>query len=52
METPLTQPWDSRLREAIRANSARVTLPDKAAGHLMELVKNSAIPGRGENYPI
>lgn len=52
METPLTRQWDSRLRETIRANSGRVTLPVEAAGHIMELVKNGATPGRGENYPI
>ena len=52
METALTRQWDSRLRETIRANSGRVTLPEGAARHIMELVKNSAIPGWGENYPI
>jgi 3-oxoacyl-[acyl-carrier protein] reductase len=52
METPLTRQWDSRLQEAIRANSTRITLPAEAAARILELVENSAIPGRGENHPI
>ena len=52
METPLTEQWDARLREAIRANSARITLPGEAAGRIMELVADGATVGRGENYPV
>jgi hypothetical protein len=48
----LTRQWDSRLQEAIRANSTRITLPAEAAARILELVENSAIPGRGENHPI
>jgi hypothetical protein len=40
------------LQEAIRANSTRITLPAEAAARILELVENSAIPGRGENHPI
>jgi len=52
METPLTERWDSRLREAIRANSRRITIPAEAAARIVELVKNQATPGRGENHPL
>jgi len=52
METPLTRQWDSRLREAIRANSGRITIPAAAAARIVDLVKDSAVLGRGENYPV
>jgi len=52
METPLTQQWDSRLRESIRANSSRITIPAEAAGRILDLVEDIAVPGRGENYPV
>lgn len=52
METPLTGQWDARLREAIRANSSRITLPTEAAAHIVTLVTDAAVPGKGENYPV
>ena len=51
METPLTQKWDSRLRDAIR-NAGRVTLPTEAAARIVALVEDTATPGRGENYSV
>ena len=52
METPLTEQWDSRLREAIRANSGRISIPTEAAARIVELVQDGAVLGRGENYPV
>lgn len=52
MDTPLTQSWDSRMRETISSMSGRVTVPAAAAGRIVELAENAAIPGAGENYPI
>jgi len=52
METPLTQQWDNRLRESIRANSTRLTVPAGAAARILELVQDEALPGSGENYSI
>lgn len=52
METPLTQQWDSRLRETIRANSGRITLPTEAAVRIVNLVESSAISGCGQNYSV
>jgi NAD(P)-dependent dehydrogenase (short-subunit alcohol dehydrogenase family) len=52
MDTPLTQKWDSRLREIIRTNSSRLTEPIEAAKRLLELVTDETTPGRGEDYPI
>jgi 3-oxoacyl-[acyl-carrier protein] reductase len=52
MDTPLSQQWDARLRELIRANSERVTIPAAAAARLVELVEDKNIPGRGEIYPV
>ena len=54
METSLTQQWDSRLRETIRANSGRLTQPVEAAARIVALVGSDSdtVPGRGENYPV
>lgn len=52
METPLTQQWDSRLREAIRNNSPRISVPTEAAQRIVDLSASAAVPGRGENYPV
>jgi 3-oxoacyl-[acyl-carrier protein] reductase len=52
MDTPLTNRWDSRLRDIIRANSSRVTEPDAAAKRILELVTDETAPGRGEDYPV
>jgi 3-oxoacyl-[acyl-carrier protein] reductase len=52
METSLTQQWDSRLREAIRTNSGRITLPAEAAARIVALAGNETTPGRGENYSV
>ena len=52
METPLTEQWDSRLREAIRVNSGRISIPTEAAARIVELVQDGAVLGRGENYPV
>jgi 3-oxoacyl-[acyl-carrier protein] reductase len=52
MDTALTQQWDARFRETIRANSGRITLPTEAAARILELVENGAAPGRGENYAV
>lgn len=52
METSLTELWDSRWREAIRANSGRTTLPTKAAGLIVSLVEDNTVLGRGENYAV
>ena len=52
METPLTQGWDSRIRETIRSMSTRVTVPAEAARRIVELTEDAATPGSGENYPI
>jgi 3-oxoacyl-[acyl-carrier protein] reductase len=52
MDTPLTQKWDSRLREIVRTNSSRLTEPIEAAKRLLELVTDETTPGRGEDYPI
>jgi NAD(P)-dependent dehydrogenase (short-subunit alcohol dehydrogenase family) len=52
METPLTRQWDSRLQEAIRANSGRITIPAEAAARIFQLVEDSTVLGQGENHPI
>lgn len=52
MDTPLTQQWDARLREAICAHSSRITQPAEAAARILDLINNGSISGRGENYPI
>jgi 3-oxoacyl-[acyl-carrier protein] reductase len=52
METPLTQQWDARLQEAIRANAGRITRPVEAAARIFNLVEDMAVPGQGENYPV
>lgn len=52
MDTHLTQQWDNRLRETIRAHSGRITLPPEAAKRLVEMAESDAVPGRGENHPI
>jgi NAD(P)-dependent dehydrogenase (short-subunit alcohol dehydrogenase family) len=52
MDTPLSQQWDARLRELIRANSERVTIPTTAAARVVELVEDSKVPGKGEIYPV
>jgi 3-oxoacyl-[acyl-carrier protein] reductase len=51
METSLTERWDARLRDAIRSNAGRITVPAIAAGRIVALV-DEAIPGQGENYPL
>jgi 3-oxoacyl-[acyl-carrier protein] reductase len=51
MDTPLTERWDDRFREAIRAAS-RVTDPVFAARRLVELVESDTVQGRGEDYPV
>jgi glucose 1-dehydrogenase len=52
MDTPLSQQWDARLRDLIRANSERITIPATAAARTLQLVGDSKIPGRGESYPV
>jgi NAD(P)-dependent dehydrogenase (short-subunit alcohol dehydrogenase family) len=52
MDTPLSQQWDMRLRELIRANSERITIPATAAARILELVEDSNVPGKGEIYPV
>jgi 3-oxoacyl-[acyl-carrier protein] reductase len=52
METRLTQTWDARLREAIRTNSVRTTMPAEAAARVLALVEDESIPGQGEDYPV
>jgi 3-oxoacyl-[acyl-carrier protein] reductase len=52
MDTPLSQQWDARLRELIRANSERITIPATAAARILELVEGSQVPGKGEIYPV
>ena len=52
MDTPLTSQWDSRLRDVIRSNSTRITLPSEAAKRVLALLESSDLPGRGENYPV
>lgn len=52
MDTPLSQQWDARLRELIRANSERITVPAAAAARILELVEDSHVPGKGEIYPV
>jgi NAD(P)-dependent dehydrogenase (short-subunit alcohol dehydrogenase family) len=52
METPLTQQWDARLSEAIRANAGRITVPAEAAARIFNLVTAGEALGRGENYPV
>jgi len=51
MDTPLTQQWDGRLRDAIRSISSRGTVAE-AALHILELVENPNAQGQGEDYPI
>ena len=51
METPLSQQWDARLRELIRANSERITIPATAASRVLQLVEDNQVPGKGEIYP-
>jgi NAD(P)-dependent dehydrogenase (short-subunit alcohol dehydrogenase family) len=52
MDTPLTEQWDARLREAIRAASPRVSHIEQAAARLLELACDERIEGQGEDYPI
>lgn len=52
MDTPLSQQWDARLRDLIRANSERITIPSTAAVRILELVEESKVPGKGEIYPV
>ena len=51
METSLSQQWDARLRDLIRANS-RNTDPATAASRIVELVQDVNTPGKGETYPV
>jgi 3-oxoacyl-[acyl-carrier protein] reductase len=52
MRTALTEAWDARLREAIAASMARVLEPDEVARAILEKVRDPALEGRGESYPI
>lgn len=52
METPLTLQWDPRLRDMIRANSQRITIPSEAAKRIVELAHDPKTPGGGEIYPV
>jgi 3-oxoacyl-[acyl-carrier protein] reductase len=52
MDTPLSQQWDARLRELIRANSERITIPAAAAARIVELLADTQVPGKGEVYPV
>jgi 3-oxoacyl-[acyl-carrier protein] reductase len=52
MDTTLTNRWEPRLREIIRSNSTRVTLPPVAAERVVELVESSSVVGNGENHAI
>jgi 3-oxoacyl-[acyl-carrier protein] reductase len=51
MDTSLTERWDPRLREIIRAQS-RITDPAQAAKRLVELVNDETATGQGEDYTI
>jgi len=52
MDTPLTQGWDARLREAVRANSPRLTVPSAAAQRILDLVTSMDVPAAGEDYAV
>ena len=52
MDTPLTEGWNLRLRDAIRAASSRISIPAEAARRLVELVESASVAGQGEDYPI
>lgn len=52
METPLTEQWDFRMKEAMRSASSRITLPPEASRRIVELVESEAVAGHGEDYPI
>ena len=51
MDTPLTEQWDFRLRDAIRS-SGPITTPEVAARKLVELVQSNSTLGSGEDYPV
>ena len=52
METSLTEQWDERFRERIRANASRITVPSEAAKRIVELVQSPEVPGQGETYRL
>ncbi|MCE9608905.1 MAG: SDR family oxidoreductase [Chthoniobacter sp.] len=52
MNTPLTERWDSRVRDLIQSASTRITNPAVAAKRLVELVESETVAGNGEDYPI
>lgn len=51
MQTPLTEKWDERLREAIKS-SARNSDPKVVAKKILELVEAKTSLGRGEDYAM
>jgi 3-oxoacyl-[acyl-carrier protein] reductase len=52
METTLTQNWNPMLRDAIRANTGRLTDPVTAAAAIVSLVSDPGTLGEGEDYPL
>jgi NAD(P)-dependent dehydrogenase (short-subunit alcohol dehydrogenase family) len=51
MQTPLTERWFVRLREAIQSGG-RNSIPTDAANRIVELVADKATAGQGEDYRI
>lgn len=52
MDTPLTERWDPRLKNAIRSVSTRISDPAEAARRLLDLVQDHSVVGQGADYPI
>jgi NAD(P)-dependent dehydrogenase (short-subunit alcohol dehydrogenase family) len=52
METSQARTWDDRLRQIIRDQAERVTIPAAAAGQIVALAENAGTPGQGENHPV
>ena len=51
MHTSLTERWETRWQEAIRAGASRITVPAQAGRRILELV-DGKVPGNGEDYPV
>jgi 3-oxoacyl-[acyl-carrier protein] reductase len=52
METSLTSQWDGRLRQIIRDQSERLTVPATAAAQIVDLAESAGTRGLGENHPL
>jgi len=52
MDTPLTEKWDARLRDTIRAASDRISVPADAAARILALVEDKDFSGGGEDRPV